>query len=141
MSLVESSDNSIVAPILKELKGLKSTDQEETLRKLYIKWVELSSTDFSSPEKEKETIDQYFEELIQLGLEKDQNLLFKFCNVMVKESIDLSLCSRSGQRRLNNNMLDYRFIDSLTMLFFVLLQNFEKLNKLQFMSKIFEFIK
>ena len=103
--------------------------------------MELSSTDFSSPEKEKETIDQYFEELIQLGLEKDQNLLFKFCNVMVKESIDLSLCSRSGQRRLNNNMLDYRFIDSLTMLFFVLLQNFEKLNKLQFMSKIFEFIK
>ena len=141
MNLVESSDNSIVAPILKELKGLKSTDQEETLRKLYIKWVELSSTDFSSPEKEKETIDQYFEELIQLGLEKDQNLLFKFCNVMVIESIDLSLCSRSGQRRLNNNMLDYRFIDSLTMLFFVLLQNFEKLNKLQFMSKIFEFIK
>ena len=141
MNLVESSNNSIVAPILKELKGLKSTDQEETLRKLYIKWVELSSTDFSSPEKEKETIDQYFEELIQLGLEKDQNLLFKFCNVMVIESIDLSLCSRSGQRRLNNNMLDYRFIDSLTMLFFVLLQNFEKLNKLQFMSKIFEFIK
>ena len=141
MSLVESSDNSMVAPILKELKGLKSTDQEETLRKLYIKWVELSSTDFSSPEKEKETIDQYFEELIQLGLEKDQNLLFKFCNVMVKESIDLSLCSRRGQRRLNNNMLDYRVIDSLTMLFFVLLQNFEKLNKLQFMSKIFEFIK
>lgn len=60
---------------------------------------------------------------------------------MVKESIDLSLCSSNGQRRLNNNTLDYRFIDSLTMLFFVLLQNFEKLNKLQFMSKIFEFIK
>lgn len=60
---------------------------------------------------------------------------------MVKESIDLSLCSSNGQKRLNNNTLDYRFIDSLTMLFFVLLQNFEKLNKLQFMSKIFEFIK
>lgn len=141
MNLIETSDNPIIAPVVKELKGLKSTDQEEVLRKLYIKWVELSSTDFSSPEKEKETIDQYFEELIQLGLEKDQNFLFKFCNVMVKESIDLSLCSSNGQRRLNNNTLDYRFIDSLTMLFFVLLQNFEKLNKLQFMSKIFEFIK
>lgn len=57
MNLIETSDNPIIAPVVKELKGLKSTDQEEILRKLYIKWVELSSTDFSSPEKEKETID------------------------------------------------------------------------------------
>ena len=60
---------------------------------------------------------------------------------MVKESIELALCTRSGQRRLNNYTLDYRFIDSLTKLFFTMVQSFEQLNKLQFMSKIFEFIK
>ena len=60
---------------------------------------------------------------------------------MVKESIELALCTKNGQRRLNNNTLDYRFIDSLTKLFFFLLYAFDKINILQFMSKIFEFIK
>ena len=75
-----------------------------------------------------------------MGIDKDQDFLFTFCNVMVKESIDLALCTRSGQRRLNNNTLDYRFIDSLTKLVLVLLTSFD-INKLQFMSKIFEFIR
>ena len=39
---------------LKELRGLVSTEQEENLRKLYIKWVELSQIDDSSAEKEGE---------------------------------------------------------------------------------------
>ena len=79
MSLLEANENSRnldsagqqVKHTLKQLHGLLSTDQEEVLRRLYIKWVELSSTDFESPETEQKTIDQYFEELIQLGLEKD----------------------------------------------------------------------
>jgi len=123
---------------LKKLKGLIPSDQEENLRKLYIKWVELSQIDDASAE---EGMNKYFEQLSQLGIDKDQELLFTFCNVMVKESIELALCTSMGQRRLNNNTLDYRFVDSLTKLILCLLSCFDKLNKVQFMSKIFEFIK
>ena len=86
-------------------------------------------------------MNKYFNELSQLGIDKDQELLCTFCNVMVKESIDLALCTRSGQRRLNNNTLDYRFIDTLTELVLVMLTEFERLDKVPFMSKIFEFIR
>ena len=43
-------------------------------------------------------------------------------------------------RRLNNNALDYRFIDSFIKLVICLLTTSE-LNKMQFMSKIFEFVR
>ena len=59
---------------LKDLRGICSPEQqeeEENLRKLYIKWVELSQLDDSSVEKEKE-MNQYFEvELNQLGIDEN----------------------------------------------------------------------
>jgi len=63
-----------------------------------------------------------------------------FCRIMVKESIELAQHTKFGERRLNNNTLDYRFIDSFIKLVICLLTASE-LNKMQFMSKIFEFIR
>ena len=53
---------------LKELKGLIPSQQEEDLRKLYIKWVELSQIDDASAE---EGILKFQKQLIQLGIDKD----------------------------------------------------------------------
>lgn len=60
---------------------------------------------------------------------------------MVKESIELAQHTKLGERRLNNNTLDYRFIDSFIKLVICLLTATSELNKMQFMSKIFEFIR
>ena len=128
------SQSATARSTLNQLRGAVPSSEEEALRQLYIKWVELSQIDDASAEEE---MNKYFEQLSQLGIDKDQELLFTFCNVMVKESIELAQCTRSGQRRLNNNTLDYRFIDSLTKLVLCLLTCFDKLNKLQFMSKLF----
>ena len=59
---------------------------------------------------------------------------------MVKESIELAQHTKVGHKRLNNYTLDYRFIDSFIKLVIVLLTA-NDLNKMQFMSKIFEFIR
>lgn len=75
-----------------------------------------------------------------MGIIKDEELLFVFCRIMVKESIELAQHTKLGDRRLNNNTLDYRFIDSFIKLVICLLTASE-LNKMQFMSKIFEFIR
>ena len=75
-----------------------------------------------------------------MGIAKDEELLFIFCKIMVKESIELAQHTKIGHRRLNNYTLDYRFIDSFIKLVIVLLTANE-LNKMQFMSKIFEFIR
>ena len=59
---------------------------------------------------------------------------------MVKSSIDLTLVSQAGRPYTNNALIDYRYIDSFVKLVVVLIKEFE-LNKQEFMSKIFEFIK
>lgn len=59
---------------------------------------------------------------------------------MVKESIELAQHNRFGTKRLNNYTLDYRFIDSFIKLVICLLTASE-LHKMQFMSKIFEFVR
>jgi len=82
----------------------------------------------------------FFRDFVQLGIEKDPKMLYTFCNVMVRTSIELAQVTREGELRLNNNALDYRFIDSFIKLVIVLLGSFD-LNKHEFMSKIFEFIK
>jgi len=59
---------------------------------------------------------------------------------MVKSSIDLTLESQAGRPYTNSALIDYRYIDSFVKLVVVLIKEFE-LNKQEFMSKIFEFIK
>ena len=85
-------------------------------------------------------MNHFFKELSQLGIEKDEELLFVFCKIMIEESIELAQHTKIGHRRLNNNTLDYRFIDNFIKLVLCLLTSSD-LNKLQFMSKIFEFIR
>lgn len=68
----------------------------------------------------------------RLGIDKDEQILFTFCKVMVKESIELSTNTWEGARRPNNYTLDYRFIDSFIKLVLCLLTSFD-INKLQFM--------
>ena len=102
------------------------------------KWVELSQID--DPVAQEREINYFFERLTQVGIAKDEELLFVFCKIMVKESIELAQHSKNGMRRLNNNTLDYRFIDSFIKLVICLLTTSE-LNKMQFMSKIFEFVR
>ena len=68
-------------------------------------------------------------------------MLFTFCNVMIKTSINLTLYTHKGDRRLNNSTLDYRFIDSFIKLVVVLIDSFSNFNKQDFMAKIFGFIK
>lgn len=60
---------------------------------------------------------------------------------MIKTSINLTLYTHKGDRRLNNSTLDYRFIDSFIKLVVVLIDSFSNFNKQDFMAKIFGFIK
>lgn len=62
------------------------------MRTYFTKWVELSYiTDTFAQEKE---MGSFFTELnSNLGIDKDQDKLFAFLNVMVKSSIDLTLQS------------------------------------------------
>ena len=85
-------------------------------------------------------MNNYFSDLGALGIDQDKEMLYSFCNVMVKHSIELALYTRDGKRRTNNNTLDYRFIDSFIKLVIVLLKTFD-FNKREFMGKIFEFIR
>ena len=85
-------------------------------------------------------MNNYFSDLGALGIDQDKEMLFTFCHVMVKHSIELSIYTREGKKRTNNNTLDYRFIDSFIKLVIVLLKTFD-FNKREFMAQIFEFIR
>lgn len=127
-----------VGDVFEQLKGHEPSAFESRLSEYFRKWVELSQID--DPIAQEREINLFFEELSNSGIIKDEELLFVFCRIMVKESIELAQHSKFGLRRLNNNTLDYRFIDSFIKLVICLLTASE-INKMQFMSKIFEFIR
>lgn len=85
-------------------------------------------------------VNSYF---TQLGktVSTNQDMLFTFCNVMIKTSINLTLNNHKGDKRLNNSTLDYRFIDSFIKLVVVLIDSFSNFNKQDFMNQIFTFIR
>jgi hypothetical protein len=85
-------------------------------------------------------VNNYF---TQLGkkVSTNEQILFAFCNVMIKTSIELTLYTPKGERRLNNSTLDYRFIDSFIKLVVVLIHSFPNFSKQDFMAQIFQFIK
>ena len=84
-------------------------------------------------------MNNFFKALSNMGIDKDQEMLFRFCKVMVMTSIQMALFTEAGEQRLNN-ALDYRYIDSFIKLIVVLLKTFE-FNKHEFMSKVFQYIK
>ena len=127
-----------VGDVFEQLKGHEPSSFESRLSEYFRKWVELSQID--DPIAQEREINLFFEELSNSGIIKDEDLLFVFCRIMVKESIELAQHTKFGLRRLNNNTLDYRFIDSFIKLVICLLTASE-INKMQFMSKIFEFIR
>jgi hypothetical protein len=53
---------------------------------------------------------------------------------MIKTSIELTLYTPKGERRLNNSALDYRFIDSFIKLVVVLIHSFPDFSKQDFMA-------
>lgn len=129
-----------VSDVFEQLKGQIPSDYENRLREYFKKWVELSQIEDSGAQERE--MNKFFKELSQLGIEKDEELLFVFCKIMIEESIELAQHTKIGQRRLNNNTLDYRFIDNFIKLVLCLLTSASAdLNKMQFMSKIFEFIR
>lgn len=123
---------------MQEVARLLVSPNEAKLRTLYQKWVELSYIDDSAAQ-EKE-MNNYFSDLGALGIDQDKEMLYTFTHVMVKHSIDFAMYTREGRRRLNNNTLDYRYIDSFIKLVIVLLKTFD-FNKREFMLKVLEFIK
>ncbi len=77
-----------VGDVFEQLKGQIPTEFEGRLRMYFKKWVELSQID--DPTKQESEINYFFEKLSQLGIAKDEELLFIFCKIMVKESIELA---------------------------------------------------
>lgn len=127
-----------VGDVFEQLQSQIPSEYDLKLRAYFRKWVELSQIE-SAADQEVE-MNKFFAEMSSLGIEKDEEVLFAFCKIMVRESIELSMHSRLGDRRPNNFSLDYRFIDSFIKLVLCLLTSSD-LNQLQFMSKIFEFIR
>lgn len=67
-----------------------------------------------------------------LQIEKDTVNLYEFCSVSINTSIDLTI-----DKRTNNALLNYQFIDSFVKLIVLLLKAFE-FNKQEFIQKILE---
>ena len=127
-----------VSDVFEQLKGQIPSDYENRLREYFKKWVELSQIEDSAAQERE--MNRFFNEMSSLGIERDEELLFVFCKIMIKESIELAQHTKTGEKSLNNYTLDYRFIDSFIKLVLCLLTSSD-LNKTQFMSKIFEFIR
>ena len=108
------------------------------LREFFIKWVVMSYVD--DKENQEKQINTLFKDLGGMGIDSDQKLLFSFCKVMVKTSIEKSLYygDESGERRPADR-LDFRYIDSFVKLIVILLKMFQ-FNKHEFMTKVLEFI-
>jgi hypothetical protein len=137
--LEKSAINETVGKItMQELAKQQIPQKEAQLKALYQKWVELSYIDDSAAQ-EKE-MNNYFSDLGEKGIDQEKDMLFQFCHVMVKHSIELCLFTRDGRRRTNNHTLDYRYIDSFIKLVIVLLKTFD-FNKREFMEQLFEFIR
>jgi hypothetical protein len=85
-------------------------------------------------------INSFFSDLKTMGIDSDTPLLFNFCKIMVKTSVERALVfgDDSNEKRPGDR-LDFRYIDSFVKLIVVLLSMFN-LNKHEFMTKIFEFI-
>lgn len=77
-----------VSDVFEQLKGQIPSDYENRLREYFKKWVELSQIEDSvAQEREMNT---FFNEMSSLGIERDEELLFVFCKIMIKESIELA---------------------------------------------------
>ena len=77
-----------VGDVFEHLRGQIPSEVENRLRDYCKKWVEISQID-DQVAQERE-INHFFEQLSQLGITKDEELLFLFCKIMVKESIELA---------------------------------------------------
>ena len=104
------------------------------LREFFIKWVVMSYVD--DKENQEKQINTLFKDLGGMGIDSDQKLLFSFCKVMVKTSIEKSLYygDESGERRPADR-LDFRYIDSFVKLIVILLKMFQFNKQLTLLKK------
>lgn len=127
LDLLAGDQDVFFASTLSKLKARQPSEVESRLKNNFHKWwVELSYIDDS--EAQEKEMNNFFKDLSALNFAQDKTLLYKFCDVMVRTSIDLTLFTRDGQMRTNNNTLDYRLVDSFIKLVVVLLGSFD-LNK------------
>lgn len=77
-----------VSDVFEQLKGQIPSDYENRLREYFKKWVELSQIEDSGAQERE--MNKFFKEMTQLGIEKDEELLFVFCKIMIEESIELA---------------------------------------------------
>ena len=124
--------------ILDSLDGNKQSESNNgKFRELFIKWVVISYLDGGQDQEAQ--VNAFFSELKALGIDSEP-LLFNFCKVMVRTSVERALVygDESGEKRPADR-LDFRYIDSFVKLVVVWLSMFN-LNKHDFLTKIFEFI-
>lgn len=76
-----------------------------------------------------------------MSIDSDSQLLSNLQKIMIKTSVERALVfgDNSGEKRPSDR-LDLRYIDSLVKLFIIILQMFQKINKHEFMTKVFEYI-
>jgi hypothetical protein len=115
-----------ISNTLESISVNRPNQMHASLKSYFLKWVDLLNIE--DQEAQERQVNDYF---TQLGkkVSTNEQILFAFCNVMIKTSIELTLYTPKGERRLNNSTLDYRFIDSFIKLVVVLIHSFPNFSK------------